>query len=124
MEQDLRSALLADEPEDRIIVEHRGRKVEVRPPTLAQQRYFQRAAKDPKTKESDGVKLLVLAVIECTYEPGTDKRVFERADEEVLTNKTTDPRTLMGKLSRALNKLLSERPEDIEGNSEGALTAS
>lgn len=124
METDLRSAMLASDDFDRVLVEHRGRHVEVRPPTLAQQRYFTRAAKDPKTKETDGVKLLVLAVLECTYVPGTENKVFVREDEEALMNKSTDPRTLIGKISRTLNKMMSERAEDIEGNSEGDPTAS
>jgi hypothetical protein len=113
MEQDIRSSLLASDEGESVIVEHRGVQVEVRAPTLAQQRDFTRRAKDPKTKETDGVKMLVLAVIGCTYHPGSDKRVFEAADEEALLNKSTGD-TIVGKVSRVLQRIMSEKPEDIE----------
>lgn len=122
-QQDLRSALLADDGGE-VIVEHNGRTVGVRPPTLAQQKFFTRQAKDPKTKEIDGTKLVVLAVIECTYVPGTAERVFRREDEEVLMNMSTDKRTIVGKVSRLIQKMMSEKDEEVEGFSEAAPTGS
>lgn len=123
-ELDARAAALAEDIEDRIIVEHRGFKYEVRSPTLAQNRALQRAVKDKETKETDGVKLMVLMAIECTYHPATNTKVFSRADEEVLMTKSTSPSTIIGKISKALSKLMSEKPDDVEKNSEGEPSAS
>ncbi len=115
-QSEMRGALLADDPIETVTVEHRGVTVEVRPPSLAQQKYFRRQAMDPKTKEIDDTKLVVHSIIGCTYKPGTDERVFELADVEALLNKSTDPRTIVGKLSRAITKIMSVTQEDVEGN--------
>jgi hypothetical protein len=116
--EELRLSALADDGIPPEIVEHRGRKYEVRPPTLAQQRYFQRIA--AVKGETDGVKLLVAAVIGCTYVPGTQQRVFKEADAEVLESKTTDERTIVGKVSRVLNKIMKADQSEIAGNFDGA----
>jgi hypothetical protein len=121
---DTRSALLADDFDERTVVEHKGHRVEVRPPTLAQQRQFTRVAKDKHTKETDGARMLVLAVIGCTYDPATGARVFKPEDEDALLNKTTDPRGIVGKIARVLQKVMSEKPEEIEENFDGAPTGS
>lgn len=117
---DLRSEMLADEPCEPVIVHHRGQQVELRPPTLAQQKSFNRLAKDKKSGELDGTRLLVLSIIGCTFRPGTDDSVFEMADEEALMQKSTDPRTIVGKLSRAMSKMLNAERAEIEKDFEVA----
>ena len=113
---DVRSALLADDEIDRVLIEHKGHKVEVKPPSLVQQRYFSRAAKDKRTGEIDGARLMVLAIIGCTYKPGTDEKVFVAEDEDALMNKNTHHKGIVGKVSRELTRLMSEKPEDVEEN--------
>ena len=122
MDLDTRAALLADDGES-IIVEHKGKTVEVRLPTLKQQREFTKRAQDKKTKETDGAKMLVLAVIGCTYYPGSADRVFEAADEEALMEKSTG-NTIVGKVARVLNKAMSEKPEEVEANFDDAPSGS
>ena len=79
--------------------------------------------KDKKTKETDGAKMLVLAVIGCTYYPGSADRVFEAADEEALMEKSTG-NTIVGKVARVLNKAMSEKPEEVEANFDDAPSGS
>lgn len=114
MEIDIRSALLADDEIDRVVIRHKGHEVEIKPPTLAQQRQFSRLAKDKKTNEIDGARLVALAVIGCTYKPGTNERIFQSEDEDALMNKNTHHKGIVGKISRELNRLMSEKQEDVE----------
>jgi hypothetical protein len=116
MGDDLRSLALADDKFGVSIIEFNGGRFEVRPPTLAQQRRFSKQAVLKGEKEPDGARLTVLAVIGCTYYPGTEDRVFEAADVEVLENKSTDPRTFVGKVARVIRESMSASMEEAAEN--------
>ena len=113
----LRSFALGDDDAERAIVEHKGQLFEVCSPTIAQQTAFERASRR-KDGTMDGTKALILGVIGCTFIPGTDKKVFERADEDALMQKRITPKCLMGKLTKALGKLMQPDPEEAEKNSD------
>lgn len=123
-ELDPRAVALSDDGIGGEFVEHKNVKYEIRPPTMAQQRDFSRLAKDKKTGEIDGVKLMVHAIIGCTFRADNGKQVFEFADAAALENKTTDPRGFVGKVSRVLNKLMSAKAEDVEASLEQSPTDS
>lgn len=118
----LRAAALGDVGEPTIIVyKHRDgveRKYEVRAPTLEQQRYFERACTDAKTGKLDNVKASVLALIACAYIPGTENKLFEKANEAELLGKTASPKSLVGKMLKAVGELMSPKAEEVEKNSE------
>lgn len=113
--EEVRSALLGDDGLEPVLIEHKGHKVEIRPPTVAQQRHFIAQTKDKKTGESDGARMLVLSAIACCFIPGTSEPVFKREDEDVLMQKSTHPRGILGKITRELAKLMKESSDDIEG---------
>lgn len=112
-ELDLRSAALQDD-DGSVIIEHRGKQYEVRPPTLADQRKIAKGSKLRGEKEADGPRMMALTVIYCTFRPGTEDRVFKIEDLEALENKSADPRTIVGKASRAITKMLAEKPDEVE----------
>ena len=114
---EMRDLLLVDDPE-RETIEHKGFTVEVRAPTLKQQKTIRERAKDPKTKQVDDIKMLVFAVMECAYYPGSDSRVFKREDEEALMSHSLSPRSLMGKATKAIGRLMSQDAKEIEANFE------
>lgn len=87
------------------IVEHRGNKYEVRAPSITAFNAYKRLATDKKSKEVDGTKLAVLCVIGCTYVPGTDTKVFEKADETELMAQSVSPRSTVGVLGKRIIEL-------------------
>lgn len=96
-----------------VVVEHKGQKVEVRAPTLAQQKKAIKAATD-KNGEIDNFEVAVLQIIACTYVAGTDERVFEIADKEALLNMPAGANSLVAKLANALKEIVgSQETEDI-----------
>lgn len=117
----LRDFALNDVDYEPVLVEHKGKVFEVRPPTYEQTRSFIRDAKDRKTGDVDAIKMGLLAVIACTYHRGSELKVFQRTDEELLLQKRKSKTSLVGKLEKALEDFLSS-PEEVEKNSESAPT--
>ena len=76
-----------DPAADRAVVEYRGKKFEVRCTTIAQQK---RA-----TALKDDTRASVMIITENTFVPGTEERVFEKADEQ-----TKDIAKALGLLKR------------------------
>lgn len=105
-----------------VLVEWGGEKLEVRRPTLAQQRAIDQASTDKKGKK-DNMRALILALIQCVYVPGTDEQVFERADVDALEAQSDDG--FIGALARGVSELAKQgSAEEAEKNSEGDLTGS
>jgi hypothetical protein len=126
---ELRAAALASEPDEFELVEHNGKKIEVRPPSMAQQRYFARASKEKKPGEKgdveqDGFKFLILAMIGCSYVPGTETKVFESADMEALLAKRMGRNGLVTKLTRVVHKLMNPVAEEVDKDFEADPTDS
>ena len=94
------------------------RRYEIRAPTLAQQQYFQRACTDSKTQIVDSTRAAVLALIACAYVPGTEIKLFEKANEAELLGKSAAPKSLVGKMLKAVGELMSPKIEEVEKNSE------
>jgi hypothetical protein len=114
--EEIRNALLADDDNESVLIEHKGKRIEIRAPTLEQQKLLRLRAKDPKTKETDDIRLLILGVMECAFVPGTHTKIFDRTDEGTLASKSLTPRSLMGKATKAISRLMGEKQEDIEVN--------
>lgn len=118
----LRAEALADIAEP-TLVRHMGRDgkercYEVRAPTLEQQRYFERACTDAKTGKLDNTRAAVLALIACAYMPGTENKLFEKANEAELLGKSASPKSLIGKMLKAVGELMSPKAEEVEDFSE------
>jgi hypothetical protein len=115
-----------------VLVEHKGKKLEVRQPTLGVRNVIQRSARvelDPEQIEAakkggservrvqfDFGKMQIGAVIACTYFPGTDVKVFNDIDAPALE------RALAGggidKLVDAAMAMVNVKQVDVEKNSE------
>jgi len=95
-------------------VEFKGAKFDVRAPTLGASRRATRMATDPKTKETDAVRLMVLLVIACTYHHGSDDRVYQAADEDTLLDSPTVPGTMLHLVTSALREMSETPPEVVK----------
>lgn len=105
-----------------VTVEWAGERMELRRPTLAQQRAIDTASTDKKGRK-DGMRALILALIQCVYVPGTDEPVFERGDVEALEAQSEDG--FIGALMKGLRELAKlGSAEEVEKNSDGDPTAS
>lgn len=122
----LRSAAFADEDQamGTVVVEHKGLRYEVRPPTLDENKRLVRQCTDPKTKDLDGTRLGVKIVIACTYAPGTDARVFTAHDEEALLKRRAGKGSLVFKLLQAVKKATTPDEQEIDADFDGAPTSS
>jgi hypothetical protein len=123
LQAELQSALLADDPAaTRKLVEIRGKQVEVRAPTIAQEKLWQQIAtgKDGKV---DPFKVNVSRVIACTFVPGTDKPVFTKFHEESLMKSAAVDSGPFPRLVKEISKLISPDAEAIAKNSEGTPAA-
>ncbi len=121
----LRADALADDGIGPELVEHKGHKYEVRPPTLKQQRGWKKLAVLKGETEPDSARILILALIGCTYHPGTDIKVFKYPDDiEVLEAKSTDRRTIVGKVTRVLERVMKANMKDAEEDFDEAPSAS
>ena len=83
----VRSALLSKSEFRKEVVEYNGIKVEIRQPSVKGRQKILRDATVDGT--IDSMEFLTRSVIENTYMVGTDERVFEDADYDVLVNKPT-----------------------------------
>lgn len=91
-----RNAFLLKAKPRSVVVEFGGEKIEVRQPTIGERARIIRESqtlKGTSTKDGDGAEvelktdsaeLQALAIICCSYLPGTDQRVFSPADREEL----------------------------------------
>jgi len=104
------------------VVEVDGRQVEVRKPTVKTRGEIVAAGKpDAKGVPSDFSAFQVEAVVKCCYVPGTDERLFNRADAELLLDTECDGMVdelsaaaigLMGVDAEALKKTSATPPSD------------
>lgn len=131
---ELRNHFLAGPKAQHELVEYRGKVLEVRQPTLELRGEIQRAARidvetDEETPESkraaqrgkikakvsiDVTRMEVLAVINLTYFPGTDVKVFNDVDFKSLSSQVTGgPAAMLGDAAmRLMNvKALLENAE-------------
>lgn len=113
----LRTATLGSKRPSVQLVEINGQTFEVREPTIKQQKYISDASTDRKTREQDNYKAVVLGVIECTFVPGTDEKVFDAKDMGSLMNRGF-ANDFVGKLADAVAKLSKPTPkgDDAEEN--------
>ena len=81
---ELRAKTLSDAPKFRHkIVEYKGERYEIRQPTVrARMEIVKRGVSG--TGIVDGLVVMVWAVIYNTYVPGTDERVYDESDYDVL----------------------------------------
>jgi hypothetical protein len=117
MSDELKSSALSADVE-RAYVTHKGKRYEVRPPTLGQQQRIEAACKDKKGGEVDKYRAAALTVIACVMDPDTGKPVFGRADEEALLGMPSVPGSFIAKVSDALSNLGA--PEEVEADFDGA----
>ena len=113
----LRAHALSDEADDRGDVEfviHREARFEVRAPTLADVKSIRKVCVDAKGNV-DEMRMSILTLVACTFAPGTDKKVFTRADEEKLMTKRPSKNSLVAKLLGALRKVQSVDAETETG---------
>jgi hypothetical protein len=84
LRDDLRSALSATPAfkSTKVVVD--GREIEIREPTVKDRAAIFRAAKIPGTGEFDNARVQVEAVMACAFVPGTQEKVFEVADLDML----------------------------------------
>jgi hypothetical protein len=102
--EELADAALAADVE-RATIEHKGKRYEVRSPTLEQQKRIDAACKDKKSGEVDKYRAAALTVIACTFDPDTGKPVFGRHHEERLMKQPSTPGSFIHKVSEALGGL-------------------
>src|SRR3990167_2487358 len=100
---------------DRKLVEWNGETYELRSPSLKLQQRIDRLS-TLKDGSKDNLKAIFLAVAGCVYIPETDILVFEDADEEAISERTT--KDFIGKFVEAfadLSRVVT--PEELEKNS-------
>lgn len=137
---DLRAAAFADETDDREVVIHKGKRYEVRAPSVEQQKNATLASHKP-VKGPDGKPLRqngrVVTEVDaweqsmriialCTYNPSTGNPIFTRHDLPGLLKKSAGKSSLLTALSKALKNVTTVEEEAVEneaGNSEGDPTA-
>lgn len=116
----LRSAAFAEDLEhERTVVEFRGQKYEVRAPTVKQKKFAEnvgrkRGGDGPMDEDSFAISL----IIQCTYVPGTEERVFEAADMDTFLARPITPTSVFQALLDGIKTLAKpESPEEVEKNS-------
>lgn len=87
-----------------------GQEVEIRQPTLGQ------IAKMSKVSADDKVPPIIRIMIEYTYVPGTDERVFEVADTEALASLPSGK--WLNDFNKAMEELSGVNVKDAEKNSD------
>lgn len=70
------------------LTEWDGLEVEVRQPSVLSRRELLNACSDEEGNV-DGQELMIWALIQNTYVPGTDEKVFDRADYDSIVNQPT-----------------------------------
>lgn len=70
------------------LITYNGVEIEIRQPSLKVRKSIGERA--TQNNHVDLLEFLVWAVIECTFVPGTDEKVFEIADYEGLISQPTD----------------------------------
>lgn len=96
------------------LVEWNGVQMEVRRPTLKQQRDIDKASTD-KSGNRDALITMVQAMIACVYVPGTNDHVYEKADADALLDR--GEKDFTGEILRALEELSKKTtPEEAEKN--------
>jgi len=109
----------------REIVECDGVTYEVRQPSVrGKTEIFQKArVPDARTEEEmlnkiDPVTIQIYAVINCTYVPGTDERVFTDEDFELLEGQPSG--SFVDVIGEVAMGLINKKPADDAKNSEDA----
>lgn len=107
---DIRKKIFAFESRqpDTKVIEFFGTEVEVRQPSLKDLL----ASQSAKTPEQDRI---IQMIIDYTFRPGTDERIFEIADKDSLLAMPYGED--MNRMSRALNELTALATDKAEGNS-------
>lgn len=90
---------------DHEIVEWNGERFEVRRPTLKQSKLVDVGSKN-KDGSTDSYRALVLGIIHTVYVPGTDQRVFDERDSDLLMD--SDLTGYVGAFANAIKRLGTE----------------
>ena len=108
----LRSAILGSTPAFRKeIVTFEGNEYEVRQTTRKiRGELFKKCTKE--NGQMDALEMLLWGAIFCTFEPGSNERVFEEADYAVLSEQPTGG--IVDKLGKVAMELLNVEDESIE----------
>lgn len=104
----IREAVLNDEAASEI-VSYSGFDIEIKYPSLADLLMYRDAQNDDN--------IMARAIINNCYVPGTDTRVFEDADVELLMQKKFTPD--MRRLNKAINKILGGDEELVQEVKDG-----
>ncbi len=116
----LRSKALGGQRSAPILVEWEGETFEVRRPSIAQRGLIQQAAKIEVEKGADGKAkvgkmdfglLQAHALIQLTYVPGTEERVFESADVDSLRNQEVGG--VADAIWKVAGKLMNVEPAEV-----------
>jgi len=114
--EELRTAALATGKRKSVLVEVNGQSFEVRRPTPRVKGDIVSAGKPGKNGlPTDYAALEIEAVLKCTYVPGSDDRVFSRADEDSLLDGDCD---VTEKLSKAALELMDVDTASLKKTSE------
>ncbi len=115
-----RSAAFADVAEAEV-VEHNGQKYEVRPLTLEDQRICRRRAlgteldaEGKKVQRVDETRRTALMVIRATYLPGTETRVFNDKDLDLLMSRRAGRNSLIAKVVKAFARVNAAEEQPTE----------
>lgn len=104
------------------IVDYNGIKIEIRQPSIGGRAEIMRKCKttfkdmDGEERETfDMWEFLTMAVIYCSYVPGTEEKVFEEGDYESIFESPTG--SFIDEFSTELIKILNVDEKQIEKNS-------
>ena len=105
----LRAATLGKPKEPRKeTVEFNGQKYEVRQPSIVTRDRIMKDSKDDKGAQQLG-RMCALAVIACTFIPGTDNRLYTDADLDGMLGQPTG--SFVDTLGNVAIRLMMEAPE-------------
>ena len=93
-----------------------GQQVELRQPTVKIRNQLLRYAATPEC-DVDFNDFLLRAVIQCAYVPGTNERVYEDEDYDVLAERPTND--FVDEFSETIMGLMNVTPGEVEKNSNG-----
>jgi hypothetical protein len=120
----IRADVLATRPSNgSAIVEVAGHRLEVRPPPIAVAQAIAKRSRDKKGR-LDEARFDARLVIACTYEAGTDTKVFEVHDEEALINQPLLKDHWYQRLQREIKRFAGVKLEEVEEDFDEAPTNS
>jgi hypothetical protein len=114
----LRDKILSavDVQEEILEIKEWGEKVKIKGVTAADRARILQKSIDIESKSTDFFKLTALTVIYSTYDPETDKRLFNEKDINALMQKAAKPIEKISQIANKLSGISEEAKEEAKND--------